>query len=462
MGAAPIASKLLVVNVVGLTPRLLGDHTPRLRALASSGFQASFEGVFPAVTCSTQASMLTGKLPSEHGIVGNGWYFRDLSEVWLWRQSNRLVQGEKVWERLRRQRPGFTCAKLFWWYNMYSSADWSVSPRPVYFADGRKAPSIYTQPPELKDQLDAALGAFPLFKFWGPMANIASSDWIARCAEFVLENTSPDLALVYLPHLDYDLQRFGPADPRIAAALSEIDNAAGKLIDAARARDYEVIVLSEYGISEVRSSVSINRVLREAGLLRVQETIQGELLDTGACRAFAVSDHQIAHVYVQDPTALATVRRTLEEIDGVERVLDRADQEEAGIAHPRAGELIAVSKCDRWFDYYYWLDDDRAPDFARTVEIHRKPGYDPVELFLDPRKSAMGLRIASKILRKKLGFRTLLDVIPLDASLVRGSHGRLPDDPRDGPIFLSSTRLVETSSLRMTDLPDVIERICLG
>ena len=433
-----------------------------MRALASSGFQANLDGVFPAVTCSAQASMLTGKLPTEHGIVGNGWYFRDLSEVWLWRQSNRLVQGPTVWERLRDRKPGFTCAKLFWWYNMYSSADWSVTPRPVYYADGRKSPGIYTHPPELKGRLDATLGTFPLFNFWGPMASLVSSEWIASCAEFVLKDASPDLALVYLPHLDYDLQRFGPNDSRIDTAVRDIDAVAGNLIDVARAMDYEVLVLSEYGITEVQRAVSINRALRQAGFLQVQETPQGELLDAGSSRAFAVSDHQIAHVYVQNATDIPAVRGTLESLDGVEHVLDEEGKKAMGVAHHRSGELVAISQRDRWFEYYYWLDDDRAPDFARTVDIHRKPGYDPVELFLDPRKTAIKLRIAGKILRKKLGFRTLLDVIPLDSTLVNGSHGRPADDPLDGPVLLSSAHSVKSSSLDMLSLPDIIEAICLG
>ena len=457
-----MTQKVLVVNVVGLTPSLLGDRTPRLHALARDGFQAPLEGIFPAVTCSAQASMLTGTLPSEHGIVGNGWYFRDLSEVWLWRQSNRLVSGEKVWERLRRRRPGLTCAKLFWWYNMYSSADWSVTPRPVYFADGRKAPSIYTYPAGLKPELDRELGAFPLFNFWGPTANIASSDWIGRCAQRVLREQAPDLALVYLPHLDYELQRVGPSGPRVDVALKEIDAVAGDLIDTARERGYEVIVLSEYGISEVRGSVSLNRRLREAGFLAVQETAQGELLDPGASRAFAVCDHQIAHVYVQNRDDVPTVQKLLEDLDGVESVLDRDGKEACGIAHPRSGELVAISTRDRWFDYYYWLDDARAPDFSRTVDIHRKPGYDPVELFMDPQKSAVALRVVGKLLMKKLGFRTLMDFIPLDTSLVRGSHGRLPDDASDGPIFLSSSRAISTSSIKMTEISQLVEQICLG
>jgi predicted AlkP superfamily pyrophosphatase or phosphodiesterase len=455
-------AKLLVIDIVGLTPGLIGERTPRLRALAADGFQAPMQGILPAVTCSAQATLLTGLLPREHGVVGNGWYFRELSEVWFWRQSNRLVEGAKLWERARERRPGFTCAKLFWWYNLYSSADWTVTPRPIYPADGRKLPSIYTEPPELKPRLEAALGPFPFFEFWGPRAGLPSSEWIARAAARVIEDHRPDLTLVYLPHLDYDFQRFGPRDPRSLRALEEVDRLAGRLIDKARGAGLEVVALSEYGITEVDGSVSINRVLRRAGFLRVQETPIGELLDAGASRAFAVSDHQTAHVYVREPRDLGAVKAVLAETPGVDVVLDEAGKRELGLDHPRAGELVAVAAARRWFDYYYWLDDDRAPDFARTVDIHRKPGYDPVELFLDPRRRFVRARILWRLLQKKLGFRALLDVIPLDPALVRGSHGRLADAPADGPVFISSSPRMARDALAMTDVQGLLLEALVG
>ncbi len=410
---------LVVLDVVGLTPALVGPDTPHLSKLASEGYQAELEPVLPAVTCTAQATLLTGLLPREHGVVGNGWYFRDLSEVWFWRQSNRLVSGEKVWERCRAREPGFTCAKLFWWFNMYSSADWSATPRPVYLADGRKLTGLYTHPAELRGELEAKLGSFPLFDFWGPRAGIRSSRWIARSAVQVIERHQPGLTLVYLPHLDYDLQRFGPDHPAVPRALRAVDRAAGMVIDAARARGMEVIALSEYGITPVSGSVSINRTLRREGLLRVHRALDRELLDPGASRAFAVSDHQLAHVYVKDPHDVAAVKRLLEATEGIEEVLDRAGQAAAGLDHPRSGELVAVSRPDRWFDYYYWLDDFHAPDL--------------------------------------LGFRYLMDVIPLDPSLVRGSHGRLPSRPREGPVLISSSGKQRVSRLKMTEVPALIE-----
>jgi predicted AlkP superfamily pyrophosphatase or phosphodiesterase len=427
--------RTLVLNVVGLTPELVGEHTPHLKAFVAGGGMRTLSTITPAVTCSVQSTLLTGALPREHGIVGNGWYFRDLSEIWLWRQSNRLVHGEKVWEAGKRRDPGFTCAKLFWWYNMYSTADFSVTPRPMYLADGRKLPDVYAAPSALRDELQRALGTFPLFEFWGPNSGIASSAWIARASEYVEAQRRPTLSLVYLPHLDYCLQKFGPRSPKIAPCLREIDAVCGELIENAQRRGQRVVVLSEYGITEVSAPIHINRALRDAGLIALREERGLEHLDPGASAAFALADHQLAHVYVQDPLRIAEVKQLLERLDGVELVADAAGKAALGLDHERSGELVAVSRADRWFSYYYWNDDARAPDFARTVEIHRKPGYDPVELFLDPKLAFPKLSVIRKLGLRKLGFRALLDVIPLDASLVRGSHGRVTDRPEQGPLF---------------------------
>jgi len=447
---------LLVVDIVGLTPAQVGADTPALAELAASGFRAELGAVLPAVTCSAQATMLTGTLPSAHGIVGNGWYFRDLAEVRFWRQSNHLVAGPKVLDRVRERASDLRIAKLFWWFNMYSSADLSVTPRPAYFADGRKESGIYTEPPELGPALEQELGAFPLFRFWGPGAGLASSEWIAAASASVLRRERPHLALVYLPHLDYDHQRWGPRDPRSIAALRAIDRVAGGLFTTARELGMEILVVSEYGITEARGSVSPNTILRREGLLRVHAARNGELLDAGASRAFAVVDHQIAHVYVRDAADLGAVRRLFEGLDGVDEVLDRDAQRAQGLDHPRSGELVLVAAADKWFDYYYWLDAARAPDFARTVDIHSKPGYDPLELFLDPAKPLIRARIAAKLAAKKLGMRTLMDVIPLDPSLVGGTHGRLPSSGEHGPLLISSSRAQKASRFAMTDIADLI------
>ena len=447
----------IVLLVVGLSPRHLGPHTPKLDALARAGAMRPLKTITPAVTCSVQATFMTGSLPREHGIVGNGWLFRDLLEIWLWRQSNRLVGGEKIWEAGKRRDPAFTAANLFWWYNMGASHDVGVTPRPIYKADGRKLPDCYAQPLELREELTAELGPFPLFHFWGPATNISSSRWIADAALHVRRSRAPTLSLVYLPHLDYDLQRFGPEDPRVAKSLTEIDAVAGDLIADAGRDGARVIVLSEYGITGVSRPIHINRALREAGFLRVRAEEGEEHLDVPQSRAFAVSDHQIAHIYVNDPRLIGEVKAIVGDLPGVERVFDAAEQRELALDHPRSGELVAIAEPDAWFTYYYWLDDARAPDFARTVEIHRKPGYDPVELFLDPAIRFPKLAIGARLLKRALGFRALMDVIPLDAMLVKGSHGRPADDEADGPLFITSEpHLVTDTPVAAADVKRLI------
>jgi predicted AlkP superfamily pyrophosphatase or phosphodiesterase len=447
----------IVILLVGLTPGHLGRQTPRLGALASAGAVRPLTTITPAVTCPVQATFTTGALPREHGIVANGWLFRDLMEVWLWRQSSRLVAGEKVWEAGKRRDPSFTSANLFWWYNMAASHDIGVTPRPIYKSDGRKLPDCYTQPGELRDELTAKLGPFPLFEFWGPATSIRSSRWIADAALHVRRTRAPTLTLVYLPHLDYDLQRLGPNSAGIGRSLQEIDALAGDLIADAERDGARVIVLSEYGITPVSTPIHINRALRQAGLLVVRVEDGGELLDVPQSRAFAVADHQIAHVYVADPELVPTVRCIVAGLPGVERVLERAEQGAVALDHPRSGELVAIARADAWFTYYYWLNDHRAPDFAHLVEIHRKPGYDPVELFLDPAIRSPKLAIGWRLAKRALGFRTLMDIVPLDAELVKGSHGRPTDDERAGPVFISSEpRLVSGGPLPATAVKDAI------
>jgi predicted AlkP superfamily pyrophosphatase or phosphodiesterase len=451
--------RTVVIDVVGLTGDLLGESTPNLSRLAKRGVARPLQTILPAVTCSVQSTFTTGTLPRDHGSVGNGWYFRDTAEVALWKQSNHLVSGEKIWDAAKRRDPAFSCAKLFWWYNMYSAADFSVTPRPIYLADGLKLPDFYTEPEALHRELVDLLGPFPLFNFWGPKADIASTRWIARCARHVYDTRRPWLTLVYLPHLDYDLQRLGPDDPRIRADLREVDDEAGELAAHVERDGGRVIVLSEYGITRVSGVVHVNRALREAGLLRVREELGLEKLDAGASEAFAVADHQIAHVYVRDASRLGEVKDLIARLPGVESVLDEEGKRAAGLDHPRSGDLVAISRSDRWFSYYYWLDDARAPEFARTVDIHRKPGYDPVELFADPAIRFLPAKVGWTLLKKALGFRYLMDVIPLDASLVRGSHGRLTDLPGQGPvIFSSEPRLLGEGPVRATDVKDVVLR----
>ena len=447
--------KTVILCTVALTPELLGETTPRLKSFANGGAVVPLGGVTPAVTATVQSTYLTGLLPSRHGIVGNGWLFRDTMEVRLWHQSNRLVQAPKVWERV----PDITCANLCWWFAMYSSADVTVTPRPMYPADGRKIPDCYTKPYALRDSLQAELGPFPLFKFWGPGASIESTKWIAQAARLVERQFDPTLTLVYLPHLDYELQKQGPAPETIRPQLGELDTIAGDLIDFYEERGAYVIVLSEYGLVPVSRPVHPNRILRSAGLIGYRIELGREVIDVGGSDAFAVADHQVAHVYVRDPARVPEVRALFDGVRGIGEVLDETGKRQYGLDHERAGGLVLIAEPDAWFTYYYWEDDTKAPDFARTVDIHRKPGYDPVELFLDPAIKVPALAIGSRIIRRKLGFRTLLDVIPLDATLVRGSHGRIPDDPAHGPLLITrQTDLLPDHDVAATDVHDLILR----
>ena len=486
-------NRTAAINVVGLTESLIGKNTPKIREFLQRGSKANITPAFPAVTCTAQSSYVTGATPAQHGIVGNGWYDRELAEVQFWKQSNRIVHGQKIWDELRAIDPKFTCAKLFWWYNMYSTADYSITPRPMYPADGRKFFDIYSSPYSIREEIKKDLGEFPFPTFWGPAAGIktpqgdadACSRWIAESAKWMEKKYSPTLNLIYLPHLDYNLQRHGPfvaadvnrriskknpstptkvggydINPRILPDLRAIDAIVGDLIDFYASRDVQIVLLSEYGITNVDTPVHLNRIFREQGWLTIKEELGLEILDAGASKAFAVTDHQVAHIYLNDRSLEKSVRALLEKTPGVEKVFGGAEKTIAGIEHSRAGDLIAVAVENAWFTYYYWLDDARAPDFARCVDIHRKPGYDPVELFLDPKISFPKLKIARRLLQKKLGFRMLMDVIPLDATLVKGSHGCRPRSKLDWPVLIAAPDLVP-ADVESTDVYHVIRRAVL-
>ncbi len=420
--------RLAVLNIVGLSKSLLGENAPGITAFAEKHGLQTYAPAFPALTTTAQSSIITGTPPEQHGIVANGWYDRESAEVRFWKQSNHIVHGEKIWDTLRKTVPDFTCAKLFWWYNMHSTADFTITPRPLYPADGSKHFDVHTQPMEMRDELKADLGPFPFPAFWGPAAGIASSEWIAASAKWVEEKHSPTLSLVYLPHLDYCLQKDGPAAPNIPAEVQAIDKAVTELINYYESRNIRVMLLSEYGISPVDKPIHLNRLFRKKNWLSIKNELGRETLDYGGCKVFAVADHQVAHVYVNDESILPEVRKLLEGTDGIDEI--------RGKNHERAGDLVAIAKPNAWFTYYYWNDDAKAPDFARTIDIHRKPGYDPCELFIDPSIAFPKLKIAKFLLKKKLRIRGLLDVIPLDASLVKGSHGRDKVEDSEKPVLI--------------------------
>jgi predicted AlkP superfamily pyrophosphatase or phosphodiesterase len=453
--------KTVVIDIVALSTSVIGEHTPFLKKYLSEHHLTYIEPVFPAVTTTAQSCYVTGKFSDTHGIVGNGWYDRDDSEVKFWKQSNKLVKAEKIWEAAKKQDPNFTCSKMFWWYNMYSSADFSVTPRPQYHADGVKAPDCYSQPADLRDKLQAVLGTFPLFSFWGPNANIKSSKWIADASIWVDKAENPTLSLIYLPHLDYCLQKFGIDFSKISKELGEIDKLVEELVTHYQSKGANIILLSEYGINNVSRPVHINRILRENGLISVRVEQGLELLDTGISKVFATADHQIAHIYFNDLSERQNVKNILEKTDGIALVLDEEGKKEHHLNHERSGDLVVMAETNAWFTYYYWLDDAKAPDFARLVDIHKKTGYDPVEMFMNPKNPLIKLRAAYKLARKLLGFRYLMDVIPLDATLVKGSHGGIRAGKQFYPILISD-RKISDKNILATEVYDVMWKSIFG
>jgi predicted AlkP superfamily pyrophosphatase or phosphodiesterase len=440
-----VTAPLVLVNAVGLTPRLL-PFAPRLSTLAARGWVSSLREVTPAVTCTAQATLLTGQPPNVHGVVANGWLFRDTMEVRFWQQSNRLIQSEPLYvtakKRAAERGRYFSTAKLFWWFNQGAAVEQSVTPKPWYGADGSKVFGIASTPPGYADWLECGEGdvrtnPFPFQTFWGPAAGLPCTEWIAKAASWSLHDNDPfSLILVYLPHLDYEPQRRGPSGCNMAQQVRELDDACAPLLDAAKQEGANVWVVSEYGHCDVTMPVYPNVALRNADLLSVRPGPFGEQLDTFGSRAFAVCDHQIAHVYVADPADVPSTYDALAGLPGVARVLVGDERADIGLDHPRSGELVLLSDRTAWFAYPFWYDDAQAPDYARTVAIHAKPGFDPCELFFDPKLPFPRLHAARRLLQKRLGFRTLFDVVPLDARLVRGSHGLPAADPLDRAILV--------------------------
>jgi predicted AlkP superfamily pyrophosphatase or phosphodiesterase len=458
------------------------------------------EPSFPAVTCVPQTTYLTGVPPSEHGIVANGYYDRDICEVRNWHQSSKLIKHKRIFETIKEMatqsdskgkngnfREEATVFSNCWWFPMYDpNIDYLVTPRPQYLADGGKLPDIYTHPASLRDQLQKQLGTFPLHRFWGPLTSIESSLWIANAAKLVDQWHDPTLSLVYLPHLDYCLQKYGPDDSStVPQHLREIDDVIYSLLQYYESSHpgVRIILLSEYGISPVDRVIYVNKVLRDAGYIKVRQENYGETLDCGACDAFAVADHQVAHVYIKNPQRdLASIKVLLSEIPGVEHVLDGREQNEfykqawsqenkketsGGAFFPeRSGDLLLVADSRSWFSYYYWLETGKAPDFARTVAIHRKPGYDPAEMFFRFEKRWLGmLYLFFKIfLVYVLRIRTIVDASPLECEMIKGSHGRIPKEDKYKPIFiskdLSSLMLdqerLKTGRVRAEDVHDLL------
>jgi predicted AlkP superfamily pyrophosphatase or phosphodiesterase len=449
-------NKTVVIDIVGLSTSVIGEHTPFLKKYIALKNITTIEPLLPAVTTSVQSTYLTGKYPVDNGIVGNGWYDRIDSEVKFWKQSNKLVTGDKIWDKAKKEDPSFTSSMMFWWYNMYSTADYSVTPRPNYLADGRKMPDCYSHPAELRDVLQEKLGQFPLFQFWGPGANIKSSRWIADASMHTDDLHDPTLTLIYLPHLDYCLQKFGPDQSKIATELKEIDALVEELVTFYEKKNATIILLSEYGIAPVNNPIYLNRLFRQHNLLQIRVERGLELLDPGASKAFVVADHQIAHVYINDPSVTEQVKALLKTVPGIEVMLGRDEQAAYHINHERAGDIVLMADENSWFTYYFWLDDAKAPDYARVVDIHKKPGYDPVEMFMTSKA-----RAGYKLLRKKAGFRYVMDVIPLNATLIKGSHGRVNVQDKYKPVLITKNKILQ-DTVAPVEVFDIIWKHLIG
>jgi predicted AlkP superfamily pyrophosphatase or phosphodiesterase len=428
----------ILVDVVGLEEKQLDSGLlPNVAKIAENGEIAKLEPTFPAVTSTVQASILSGKYPREHGIISNGLYDRNTYNVSFWEQSSSLVQSQRIWDTVRKNN-GIKTAVLFWQNTMYANSDIVVTPRPIHL-DDKMVMWCYSKPVGYYEKLKEKLGEFNLASYWGPLASLKSSEWITYAAEYTLESERPNFLFVYIPHADYSAQRFGKGAVQVRDDLKKADELVGRLvqkvIDLGIREETQFIILSEYAFNDVNGAVPLNLVLRDADLLSIRTIQEKEYLDLEYSKAFAMVDHQVAHIYVKNGYERET-RKVLENTNGVETILDSSGKKELAIDHERSGELIAISTRDRWFSYYWWHDESRAPDFARKVDIHRKPGYDPVELFIDHKTKS----------------------IPLDASLIKGSHGRPPDlQAGEGLALYASTKrhgiIAESGTARSVDIP---------
>ena len=448
---APRLPHVLLLSIPGLRGEDLA-RMPVLAGLAGAGRCVPLAPGFPAVTCPVQASLTTGVPPAAHGIVANGLFDRVTNHLEMWISPDSVHRTARIWDRLKAARPDLRTAAWFLLQSKHATADLVCLPAPKHNPDGSETMWCHTNPEPLYAALRETLGEFPLHKFWGPVAGIESSRWIARSFGEAARPAPPHMAVVYLPHLDYAAQRSGPDSPPAHAACGELDAEIGTLLD-----DYAgivgrdelvVLVAGEYRIRPVSHVVHPNRVLREAGLLAVRDTAEGEILDIAASRAWTLADHQLGHVYLRDPADAAVVADLFRGRAGVGRVLAGDELVAAGLVPPsqprkdnRCGDVILESTLDSWQSYFYWLDDTKAPTFARTIDIHRKPGYDPLELHLD--RSALP-RI----------------VIPLDPSLVKGSHGAIdPANPHETVFIASRPDVTDATTLAATDVAGIVANI---
>ena len=435
-----MSSVVVFLSIPGLRAADL-SRMPNLSKLMAAGEQSELVASFPAVTWPVQANMLTGKLPSEHGVIANGFYWREQQQVEMWTAWNEKITSPQIWDMLHGTEANYSSAVWFPMLSKGSGADFICMPAPVHNPDGSESLWCYTKPTEFYGELLQELDHFPLKNFWGPLASIASTAWIADSAVIAANRYQPDFFHLYLPQLDYAAQKTGPDSEAAIQAVVELDEVVGQLVtgfeQAYESRELTWIAVSEYVITTVDHVSYPNRILREAGLLEVTVTDAGEQLDLQKSAAWALVDHQFSHVFVRDadPQVCQRVRSCFENAAGIAEVLVGDERAKYAMDHERSGEVILVSDADSWQAYYWWLDDALAPDYARTVDIHRKPGYDPVELFWDPVSNG----------------------VPLDASWVKGSHGAPVLTAEQVGVALSSRQdVLGSGTLRDIDLAQLV------
>jgi predicted AlkP superfamily pyrophosphatase or phosphodiesterase len=446
---------VLVIDVAGLTPFLVG-LAPNLKRFADKGGLRPMRPMLPALAGPVQASLLTGLPPSGHGIVADGWYLRDAARIRFRPCSGQSMEGERIWDAARRLEPGFTAASLFWRHGIESGADVVLAPPAAFPEDGRGVPAILAEPSSLEVELSNALGRFPAYGHEGPEAGLRSCVWIARATQHVLATRRPTLTLVRLGHLGRCLERHGPGSPEALQGLAEVDALCGELMEDAEAEGAGVMVLSEYGVRPVSRPIHVNRALRQAGLFAIRREGEWELPDLVASAAFAVADHQVAHIHVRRTDLLGEVERLLRSLPGVERVLGAREKRLNGLDHRRSGDLVALAAPDAWFTYYHWLDDGRAPPWARRAATLEKTGADPVELFSGPAPVLPGLVRNWRVWRRRLGLRLPMEIVPLDAGLVRGSYGRPSPREEEGPVLIGNPALMPAGPVDATAVKSII------
>jgi predicted AlkP superfamily pyrophosphatase or phosphodiesterase len=401
------SKNIVVLDIVGLdVSHIRSGLVPTIAEIANNGQYGYLKPVFPSVTCSVQASILSGKYPREHGIISNGLYDKENLQVLFWEQSSKLVQSERIWDALKKKNADIKTSVLFYQNTMYANSDYLITPRPIHLENGAMDQWCYSRPPNFYEGVSSKIGEFDLMSYWGPFASFKSTEWISKSVEYTLENHKPNLLFAYFPQLDYPSQKFGKNSIQVKEDLKKIDQAVASIVkkieNLGLSDQTEFIFFSEYGFNDVNDAIPLNRILREKGLLETRTIKNKEYIDFEYSQAFAMVDHQIANIYLNNSADKRYVKKVLEEIKGIEIICDDNEKQKLKIDNSRSGDLIAISDIDKWFSYYWWFDENKAPTFAKTVDIHRKPGYDPLELFFDPAKKS----------------------ISFDTKLIKGSHGR--------------------------------------